>query len=62
MDNYSLNEKKVTFSPVKGITSIHGRPVNMQVAGRTMDTLINEGGSAFLDYVNRLGLARQERI
>lgn len=61
MDNYFLNEKKVTFSSGKGITSIHGRPVNMQLAGSSQDTLIKEGGSAFLDYVNKLGLARREQ-
>lgn len=61
MNKYSLNEKKVPFTPVKSISSMHGRPVNLQLAGSTLDTLINEGGSAFLDYLDRLGLARQEQ-
>jgi len=61
MNDYSLNKRKVTFSNGRGVTSIHGRPVNLQLAGSTMDTLINEGGSAFLEYLNRLGLARQEQ-
>ncbi|MHC1730529.1 MAG: hypothetical protein AB9888_00635 [Bacteroidales bacterium] len=61
MNNNYLNEKKVTFSYGKGITSIHGRPVNLQLAGSTLDTLIQEGGSAFIDYLNKLGLARREQ-
>ncbi len=39
---------------------MHGRPVNLQLAGSTLDTLIAEGGSAFLDYVSRLGLAQEQ--
>jgi hypothetical protein len=59
MNNKSLVEKTADFSYPKGITSMHGRPVNLQVAGTIIDTLIAEGGSAFLDYVSRLGLAQE---
>ncbi|MDF1560147.1 MAG: outer membrane beta-barrel protein [Bacteroidales bacterium] len=37
-------------------------PVNLQIAGSILDTLVAEGGSAFLDYVSRLGLAREQDI
>lgn len=58
MKNNSPGEKTKTFSYAKGITSIHGRPVNLQ--DTVIDTLIAEGGSAFLDYVSRLGLAQEK--
>ena len=38
---------------------MHSRPVNLQVSGNKLDTLVTEGGSAFLDYVSRLGLAEE---
>lgn len=39
---------------------MHSRPVNLQVAGSALDTLIAEGGSSFIDYVSRLGLAQEK--
>lgn len=44
------------------ITSIHSKAVNLPVAGTAIDTLITEGGSTFLDYIRRLGLAQEEGI
>lgn len=41
---------------------MHGRPVNLQVSGTKLDTLTNEGGSAFLDYVSKLGLAEEQGL
>lgn len=60
MINKSLVEKTETFSYAKGITSMHGRSVNLPVTGTTIETLIAEGGPAFLDYVSRLGLAQEQ--
>ena len=60
MKNKSLVEKAETFSYAKGITSIHGRSVNLPVTGTTIDTLIAEGGPAFHDYISRLGLAQEQ--
>lgn len=45
-----------------GSASIHSRPVNLQDSGTKLDTLTTEGGSAFLEYINRLGLAREQDI
>ena len=59
MKNNSPGEKTEPFSYAKGITSMHSRPVNLQVSGTIIETLISEGGSAFLDYVRRLGLAQE---
>ncbi len=39
---------------------MHSRPVNLQVTGSILDTLVAEGGSAFLDYVSKLGLAQEQ--
>jgi len=41
---------------------MHSRPVNLQATGTKLDILTAEGGSAFLDYVSRLGLAREQDI
>ncbi len=41
---------------------MHSKPVNLQATGTKLDTLTAEGGSAFLDYANRLGLAREQDI
>jgi hypothetical protein len=60
MKNYLPVDKTDAFSYPKGSTSMHGRPVNLQVTGSILDTLVAEGGSAFLDYVSRLGLAREQ--
>jgi len=46
----------------RGIASMHSKPVNLQATGTKLDTLTAEGGSAFLDYANRLGLAREQDI
>lgn len=60
MNIKSLVEKTDTIAYAKRMKSMHGRSVNLPVAGATIDTLIAEGGPAFLDYVSRLGLAQEE--
>jgi len=62
MNNYLQAEKAENFSYAKESTSMHSRPVNMQVTGSILDTLVAEGGSAFLDYVSRLGLAQEKEM
>jgi len=39
---------------------MHKIPVNLPVPGKVIDTLIAEGGTAFLDYISRLGLAQEK--
>ncbi len=39
---------------------MHKVPVNLPVPGKVIDTLIAEGGTAFLDYINRLGLVQEK--
>jgi len=60
MKSYPGARKLDALSFQRGSVSMHSRPVNLQVAGSNLDTLITEGGSAFLDYVNRLGLAEEK--
>ncbi|MFZ2285920.1 MAG: hypothetical protein WAV93_02945 [Bacteroidales bacterium] len=60
MKNFSLVERTETLSYAKIIKSMHGRSVNLSVAGTVIDTLTAEGGQAFLDYVSRLGLAQEK--
>lgn len=50
------------MSLLKDSASIYKRPVNLQVAGHSLDTLGTEGGPAFMEYVNSLGLARENDI
>lgn len=62
MKSYPLSPRTDKPAFQKGITSMHSRPVNLQVAGSVLDTLIAEGGSAFLEYVSKLGLAQEKEI
>ena len=59
MKSYQLARSTDALSLHKGSISMHGRPVNLQVSGTRLDTLTKEGGSAFLDYVSKLGLAEE---
>lgn len=39
---------------------MHKVPVNLPVPGKVVDTLIAEGGRAFLDYISMLGLVQDK--
>ncbi len=62
MKSYQLARSTDALSLHKGSISMHGRPVNLQVSGTRLDTLTKEGGSAFLDYVSKLGLAEEQGL
>lgn len=62
MDNYYSNIKARTISGSGGLISRHSRSVNMPVGSTRLDTLAEEGGSAFMDYLCRLGLNSEKEI
>jgi len=62
MKSYPLAPGTDRSSYQKGIASKHSRPVNLQTSGTKLETLTAEGGPAFLEYVSRLGLAREQDI
>jgi len=57
--NYLANRNGNGPTPGR-IISMHKIPVNLTGSGKAIDTLAAEGGTAFLDYVSKLGLAREK--